>query len=220
VCGKQGACGGDDTVAENSIPQEVRCCSETMIPGWRKRPGCSVWAHSRLGYDDRVCHNEKDFATAESICVANNGRLCTKEELENNCAKGTGCGFDSQFVWSSTPDELAPTSHYFAVCGKFLRCTEREGEYAVDAEHEVRCCAESQIDGTFIKKSSCDVWASSKTVLGRCSSNASHSFATSACSGIGARLCTVDELNGNCSSGSGCQFDRAIVWTSTVADSQ
>ena len=111
-------------------------------------------------------------------------------------------------------------SHYFAVCGKFLRCTEREGEYAVDAEHEVRCCAESQIDGTFIKKSSCDVWASSKTVLGRCSSNASHSFATSACSGIGARLCTVDELNGNCSSGSGCQFDRAIVWTSTVADSQ
>lgn len=220
MCGKKDSCSGDDTIVDNSKPQEVKCCSETSIPGWKKKSGCIVWAQSALG-DFRFCHKEKDFATAESICVANNGRLCTKEELNNNCAAGTGCNFNTEFIWSSTPGELVPTSYYFAVCGKFGYCTvEQEGEYAVDAEHEVRCCAESEIDGTFIKRSGCNVWASSKIVSGQCLHKVSHSVATSACNGIGARLCTVDELNGNCSSGSGCSFDRAIIWTSTVPDSQ
>ena len=78
----------------------VRCCSDTSQAGWVKKNSCSVWG----GSDDMdgTCHTGKTHAEAEAICAAANSRLCTAAELEGDCTRGSGCGFDSQGVWSST----------------------------------------------------------------------------------------------------------------------
>jgi len=240
--------GSASFIATNAELHEVRCCSDVSLPGWTKNFWCDVWTESDFGGD---CFEEKDFSSAESICILKNGRLCTKEELEKNCAKGSGCGFDYDFVWSSTPGDptemptvaqslrpswvpsfaptlsIAPSSSssptiveyefYFALCGRRDRCSEREGSYPVDTEHEVRCCAEEKIDNSFKKKANCDVWASSY-INGKCIKEATHQEASISCSNIGARLCTVDELNGDCTRGTGCGFDNEIIWSSALAD--
>ena len=38
---------------------------------------------------------------ATNYCNELGGRLCTKKELEANCAAGTGCNTDGMMVWSS-----------------------------------------------------------------------------------------------------------------------
>merc|ERR1712007_152699 len=84
---------------------EVRCCTDSLdnITGgdnWNKRSGCNVWGESHI---NGVCHAQKTFAEAENICSGVGARLCTKEELENDCPRGTGCNFDREQNWSSTP---------------------------------------------------------------------------------------------------------------------
>jgi len=88
--------------ADNSELHEVRCCSDVQLPGWSKKFWCDVYAKSVF---DKQCFHKKNYTTAEAICTDNNGRLCTKEELEQNCAAGTGCGHDFDFIWSSTPSD-------------------------------------------------------------------------------------------------------------------
>merc|ERR1712019_174763 len=53
---------------------------------------------------------------------------------------------------------------------------------------------------------------------GECLGEATHGEATQACEALGARLCTAKELRRNCAQGTGCGFDREIVWSSTEAD--
>merc|ERR1719491_1102396 len=119
---------------------------------------------------------------------------------------------------SSSSPTIVEYEFYFALCGRRDRCSEREGSYPVDTEHEVRCCAEEKIDNSFKKKANCDVWASSHIDDGKCINEATHQEASISCSNIGARLCTVDELNGNCTRGTGCGFDKEIIWSSALAD--
>lgn len=59
-------------------------------------------------------------------------------------------------------------------------------------------CGESEVDGI-------------------CYNDNSHSFqsAHQLCDGIGARLCTEDELNANVARGTGCLADYLTVWTQT-----
>jgi len=42
------------------------------------------------------------FAQATQHCANVGARLCTLTEIEDDCAKGTGCGQDSDQVWTST----------------------------------------------------------------------------------------------------------------------
>jgi len=42
-CGEENA-----AVAVDAALNEVRCCSETSLPGWIKRENCKVWAQSNL----------------------------------------------------------------------------------------------------------------------------------------------------------------------------
>jgi len=290
VCGRKGFCWfgktqegeteySDSVSADNSDLHEVRCCSDVELPGWSKNFWCDVYAESTFG---KQCFHKKDYASAEAICADNNGRLCTKEELEQNCGAGSGCGHDFAFIWSSTngdptemptvvpsavlsvspsvvpsisilpsltptsPPSFVPTSsiapspsrssapsnppfvsespslapvsqnsHFFGLCGSKGRCWfEKEIAYPVDSDHEVRCCADTKLNSTFKKRTSCDVWASSY-IDGLCLYEVNHSEAEAACNNIGARLCTVTELKKNCAKGTGCGHDYNIIWTST-----
>jgi len=77
-----------------------------------------------MNYDDAV-----------DYCEDLGGRLCTREELENECASYTGCGFDHFHVWSSTeasPEVCNDNSNEYqavsyATCGEFV--TEMEELY-------------------------------------------------------------------------------------------
>jgi len=250
----------EDGIASDSEFHEVRCCSDVLRNGWTKRWWCDVWASSA---PDGQCHHSKTFIEASLICAENGARLCSKQELENNCAAGTGCRHDFEFIWTNTPGHptLPPTigpsktpsihpsfsvapsvvpsissspsstrlpsmipsiSNYpseqifpfYGICGRKDKCNADEGVFSVDTQHEVRCCANIQIDSTYRKWAWCDVWASSY-FDGQCIEPMNHAEASEICNSIGARLCTMEELKYNCAALSGCGYDYDIIWTST-----
>ena len=66
--------------------------------------GCDVWARSKeLG--DELCHKET-YDDAVALCEENGARLCTKAELEDNCAWQTKCFSPDSQAWVS--DEVEP----------------------------------------------------------------------------------------------------------------
>jgi len=99
-CGNPGGrrCGGDiSKFASHSESHPFRCCSETKIgSGWLKRPNCDIYAESLL-----PCEAANHDASS-SICANVGARLCTKEEYEGKCTRGTGCNYDKELLWSST----------------------------------------------------------------------------------------------------------------------
>ena len=79
----------------------VRCCSDTSLPGFEgpQRPGCP-YAESKF---DDVCHNTATYYEAVTVCSDAGARLCTLEEIQNRCARNTGCSHNQRQVWTSTP---------------------------------------------------------------------------------------------------------------------
>jgi len=101
-CGAPGRCGTDSKLVDKSNAEEkhpVRCCSDTPISGWSLRNGCEIYSESDSWGD---CHDAATFDEAVNICDAEGGRLCTLQEIKENCAQGTGCGFDDDKVWTSS----------------------------------------------------------------------------------------------------------------------
>ena len=76
----------------------VRCCSDVELNNWSIAVLCSIWASSNSW---GICAVSNWFEAAE-LCADSGGRLCTKEELEQNCAQSSDCEFDSKLVWSNT----------------------------------------------------------------------------------------------------------------------
>ena len=76
----------------------VRCCSDTLIPTWIKRKRCDVWAKSNIN----GCHKNNTWLEAKAVCDEAGARLCTTEEMINDCTKSTGCGLNKDFVWTSS----------------------------------------------------------------------------------------------------------------------
>merc|ERR1711862_762691 len=102
LCGKKNRCRNEaNGVFTYDVLHEVRCCSDSPKEGWRKRRRCAVWAQSNF---DGVCHSAKNFFEANCICEKYDARLCTKAELNKNCARGTGCGFDNNLIWTETEE--------------------------------------------------------------------------------------------------------------------
>jgi hypothetical protein len=56
------------------------------------------------------CLHSRVYAVAEAGCAADGARICTQGEIEAECAKGVGCGHNSDHVWSSTPCTLDSSS--------------------------------------------------------------------------------------------------------------
>lgn len=91
----------------------VRCCRTALEPqsltdNWRRRfpetcPSATYGASFEA--DGVTCLPEKaTYEDAEKACAAIDGRLCTIEELQNDCARNTGCNYDRLMVWASQLD--------------------------------------------------------------------------------------------------------------------
>jgi len=92
---------GDETL------HEVRCCSDTMAPGYTKKGEGCPWVISRI---DDICYADKIHSEAIEVCESEGGRLCTAEELLRGCTSGTGCGYDEHLLWTSSVTEPAEGS--------------------------------------------------------------------------------------------------------------
>eukprot|EP00985_Skeletonema_marinoi_P017791 scaffold9851_cov214-Skeletonema_marinoi.AAC.2 len=104
------------------------------------------------------------------------------------------------------------------VCGRGYGCDEGVWDDALIEElHEVRCCRDCS-DGRCPRawKQKCpdedpDVYSRSK-VKGICE-EATFLDAIDICDSVGGRLCTPWEVEVGCAAGTGCGFDREMVWT-------
>ena len=183
----------------------VDVCAETDgIPG-----------SSAFGWGCQI----NDFNGALAACTGAGARLCTLDELHNDEARNTGCGYDAERVWTSTRGNCAE-GHLMTAPGMGLNrssaafvpsCT------AVNTKVATRCCAD---DGSAVSARyraafqpctsvlSCRElnWtatnpkqrSSSCAEAGRSSRrrNLTHADALTMCHRRGARLCTRQETFG------------------------
>merc|ERR1711937_27006 len=103
VCGAthgEAVCGSSSKVVEvQSSLNAVRCCSDTYKSHpWKKNDGCDVWAESEV---DGRCYPAETWLSAYEKCASQGARLCTEAEIEAECTKYTGCGFDAKYVWTA-----------------------------------------------------------------------------------------------------------------------
>ena len=94
---------------------------------------------------------------------------------------------------------------------------------ANDELHEVRCCSDIEIDN-YQQRNDCAVWAESQFLsLGEpgggadgpgCVHDADLETALEVCATEGTRLCTLEEIQGACTAGTGCAHDGDMIWTS------
>ena len=63
----------------------------------------SVCGESHMPDTPSECPGLRTFTAAKSICEMNGARLCTAVELADDETRGTGCGLDSDALWSSSP---------------------------------------------------------------------------------------------------------------------
>eukprot|EP00986_Skeletonema_menzelii_P010484 scaffold5099_cov135-Skeletonema_menzelii.AAC.6 len=101
------SCGaGDSQKVHKDEEHEVRCCKEQEFNG-------GGWSGKCRNFDERIKGRSKiggkchylSFWDAFRKCNDADGRLCTKEEVENSCVKGTGCSYDWKQVWTCTEEE-------------------------------------------------------------------------------------------------------------------
>lgn len=97
------------TAPVNEI-HEVRCCRDctglNCSKPWKEK--CpdyypNLFAISKVDGECKV----GTFSEAHDFCTSLEGvnaRLCTPLEMENSCAKGTGCKFDQHLIWTCAYD--------------------------------------------------------------------------------------------------------------------
>merc|ERR1712156_193979 len=172
VCGAthgEPTCGSSSKVVEvQSSLNAVRCCSDTYKPGgWKQNAGCDVWGESEV---DGTCYPAETWLSAYEKCASQGARLCTEAEIEAECTRSTGCGFDAKYVWTSqfttAPPTSSPTisvsptasvttpptsSHAVVVCGA-THCEPTCGSSSKVVEvqsslNAVRCCSDTYKPG-------------------------------------------------------------------------
>jgi len=101
-------CPEDVDVADASDVHGVRCCRDCANDG----PCSDIWRRKCGKFDDEVfgtsyvgtleeCAHEATFYEALELCEEmEGGRLCTADEVIQGCTKGTGCGLNSEMVWT------------------------------------------------------------------------------------------------------------------------
>ena len=98
--------------------QHFKCCAD-VDPG----PGYQGWGRLFNGSEQQVCPLTLSFEStnlrpsdnpigcpedamktheeATAFCTGYGGRLCTQDELGNDCARGVGCGYDIELIWTT-----------------------------------------------------------------------------------------------------------------------
>jgi hypothetical protein len=125
VCGRHNPhqCAEQDRWETNPhAVHEVRCCSDgkpsPAVPGMKHcaNPNSvgpkpvggwtgvlqsdNIWGMSKVGVDGDKCIHAATFFEAQAMCSdIDGGRLCTENELKNECTSYTGCGHDLDLIW-------------------------------------------------------------------------------------------------------------------------
>ena len=143
---------------------ELRCCSDTELPGYQQKPFCGVWAESQflsVGDGGDGCIDGADYSEAQSVCYADGARMCTKDEVTLGCTAGTGCNHDADLVRTSdpcTPIGVEPSTNLFFSHGYTWASKGNPARDGVAGEgsdqcvsrgdlHEVRCCSDVELPG-------------------------------------------------------------------------
>ena len=107
-------------------------------------------------------------------------------------------------------------------CGRPERCPGESGGLVHSEElHEVRCCSDGERPGWSERSNlavggRCSVWAESDGPgLEECHRQKTFDEAEAICLAAGARLCSVLELQGGCTRGTGCNFDGQLIWAAS-----
>eukprot|EP00526_Cylindrotheca_closterium_P002256 CAMPEP_0113613836 /NCGR_PEP_ID=MMETSP0017_2-20120614/6849_1 /TAXON_ID=2856 /ORGANISM="Cylindrotheca closterium" /LENGTH=930 /DNA_ID=CAMNT_0000522971 /DNA_START=64 /DNA_END=2856 /DNA_ORIENTATION=- /assembly_acc=CAM_ASM_000147 len=221
---------------------ELRCCSKTQISGWTKSKGtCDVWHESDrlVGLDGTgtQCFHAVTYTEAQAICKAqgDNTYVCTKSEVESGCAKGSGCGHNADWVWTSDDSppgpplpeiETIPEDDYmFLACGSGMKGHCEGGHSLAVAQakekHEVRCCS-SRLKDAWMVSNNCNNWHESDLIdlngtPKQCIHAATYAEAQQICDANDAYVCTRDQVLQGCAQGSGCSHDVDMIWTSNRA---
>ena len=111
---------------------------------------------------------------------------------------------------------MKPYSSHWIAQGRSTYSQAMPSKIAHDTEqHEVRCCSDTEITG-WVQNAGCSVWAESD-ILGDCYENRTYDESVAICAMAGARLCTVEELEADCTANTGCYHDYDLIWSSTEA---
>jgi hypothetical protein len=187
-------------IIDGAVSLSVSSCSDL---GWTNAAdygSTSVCGESDLELGD--CSGLMDWYEADLFCrgkwgppkFAEVGRLCTLDELDNGEAQDAGCGYDSNFIWSTHP---CGTNSYYQSDGSTHQC---ESLYDSTTGY-ARCC--SDIDLLSVRGSA-----------GTCSGLRTWRRAKNFCESKGARLCTISELVNEEPRGTGCNLDGKLIWSS------
>jgi len=125
------------TVSQPSAVSELSCAEL----GWNNAEDYGsdlVCGWSRV---NGVCSDLIDWSSAVSFCEDGGARLCTVSELEADETLGTGCGFNRELLWSSTP---CGTGAYSLAMGRALTFPSPQCEDS-SSLHYTRCCADVAI---------------------------------------------------------------------------
>lgn len=106
LCGRGSGCGKDvfnaGIEADSNDLNVARCCRDcsgrscNKGNGWKTK--CTL-AQGRSKIDGE-CSGQVDFFSAKAFCESiQGGRLCTAEEVQSSCVKGTGCNYDTKMMW-------------------------------------------------------------------------------------------------------------------------
>jgi hypothetical protein len=76
-------------IQDDRLFAAVRCCSRSFAACYSNSANACLPARA-------------NFSAASQICALQGERLCTKSELASNICCGTGCGYDTVLVWTST----------------------------------------------------------------------------------------------------------------------
>lgn len=177
------------------------------------------------------CYLQASFQAAESTCTAAGARLCTAAELSSKVTVGTGCNMDGLNVWTA---DSCGINAYKAANGGGSGASECVSTSAFKA---VRCCADASSpsslsptsSGPSSPKTCAQLGWSTSIVSGvcgeskkgfkdgndRCFNAKKYEKANEKCNDIGSRLCTEAEITSGAGVGTGCDFDKAYVWSST-----
>ena len=128
---------------------------------------------------------------------------------------------------TATPSVLpksfhSPTSYLLACGGSSSPFCSGQTAVADQAEdHGARCCRDSAASG-WVQPSSrddicADVWGRSTDINGKCQFALNHEEASAMCAQMEGRLCTSEEILGDCTRDTGCGHNHVLIWSSTEA---
>eukprot|EP00613_Pedinella_sp_CCMP2098_P028514 CAMPEP_0171705404 /NCGR_PEP_ID=MMETSP0991-20121206/13172_1 /TAXON_ID=483369 /ORGANISM="non described non described, Strain CCMP2098" /LENGTH=429 /DNA_ID=CAMNT_0012294933 /DNA_START=464 /DNA_END=1754 /DNA_ORIENTATION=- len=99
-------------------------------------------------FSSRECSGLMTWEQANAFCETYGARLCTKNQLENNEAKGAGCQYNSERIWSSTECSTGFMTGFMTAAGSTgfasslpTKCTKKSANTAY-----ARCCADGAQD--------------------------------------------------------------------------